>query len=74
MSRHLRVLRTSGLVEDDRVEHDNRIRVYRLRREPFTDLQAWLERVEAFWTGQLASFAEHREQTRARPADRGEDE
>ena len=34
MSRHLRVLRTRGLVEEERVDEDARVRVYRLRREP----------------------------------------
>jgi hypothetical protein len=30
-----------------------------LRREPFTDLTAWLDQVEAFWTDQLGAFREH---------------
>ena len=49
MSRHLRVLRASGLVEAAGVDDDARLRVYRLRREPFVALQAWLDQVEAFW-------------------------
>ncbi len=48
MSRHLRLLRTRGLVEEERVEHDARIRIYRLRRECFADLHAWLDQVEEF--------------------------
>ena len=56
ISRHLRVLRTRGLVEEERSPEDARQRVYRLRREPFEDLNAWLERVEAFWNEQLDSF------------------
>lgn len=63
MSRHLRVLRTRGLIEEDRVEHDARIRIYRLRREPFDELQEWLEQVEDFWTEQLGSFKAHAERT-----------
>ena len=59
MSRHLRVLRDSGLVEAQGVEEDARARVYRLRREAFADLQAWLEQVGAFWDEQLASFRKH---------------
>lgn len=56
MSRHLRVLRTRGLVEEDRDERDARLRIYRLRPEPFRNLQEWLEEVEAFWTDQLDAF------------------
>lgn len=64
MSRHLRVLRRRGLVEEERVEHDARVRIYRLRRERFADLHAWLEQVETFWTDQLDAFKTHAERTR----------
>lgn len=64
MSRHLRVLRTRGLVEEERSDPaDSRRRLYRLRRQPFSDLGAWLERVEAFWTAQLGAFKSHAERT-----------
>src|ERR1700694_1389804 len=33
MSRHLKLLRKSGLVEEDRDEFDSRVRIYRLRNE-----------------------------------------
>jgi DNA-binding transcriptional ArsR family regulator len=59
MSRHLRVLRKSGLVDEDEPEHDARVRIYRLRRERFTELREWVEDVEAFWTAQLEAFAQH---------------
>jgi DNA-binding transcriptional ArsR family regulator len=64
MSRHLRVLRATGLVEEQRVEHDARVHVYRLRPEPFVTLQAWLDDVQAFWAGQLDSYRTHVERTR----------
>ena len=65
MSRHLRVLRVSGLVEEQRAEPaDARLRVYRLRREPFVELQGWLSNVDAFWTEQLGAFKSHAEQAR----------
>ena len=64
MSRHLRVLRISGLVEEERVDHDARVHVYRLRREQFVTLQAWLDGVHAFWTDQLDAYREHVERTR----------
>ena len=66
MSRHLRVLRTTGLVSEDELEEDARVRVYRLRPEPFAALRSWLDEVESFWEGQLGSFAEHVERTRRR--------
>ncbi|MGW1616624.1 ArsR/SmtB family transcription factor [Streptomyces sp. NPDC002285] len=59
ISRHLRVLRRSGLVEEHGVEDDARVRVYQLRQEPFVALQAWLDQVQAFWTDQLGAFKEH---------------
>jgi DNA-binding transcriptional ArsR family regulator len=67
MSRHLRVLRTGGLIEEERVAHDARVRVYRLRRERFDDLHGWLEQIEAFWSDQLGSFKAHAERTGRRP-------
>ncbi len=62
MSRHLKVLRASGLVElapED--PSDARARSYRLRRQPFSELGTWLEEVETFWGGQLAAFKQHAE-------------
>ena len=56
MSRHLRVLRSSGLVEEARDERDARARVYRLRPERFRALRDWLARVEGFWGEQLGAF------------------
>jgi DNA-binding transcriptional ArsR family regulator len=59
ISRHLRVLRTRGLVEEERVDEDARVRVYRLRREPFDALSLWLRELESFWSDQLESFGAH---------------
>lgn len=59
MSRHLRVLRSSGLVEVAAAGDDARARIYRLRRQPFGDLQAWLDQVTVFWDEQLDSFKAH---------------
>ena len=53
ISRHLRVLRVSRVIEEVRLEEDARVRIYQLRQEPFAELHAWIERVESFWTGQL---------------------
>jgi len=64
MSRHLRILRRSGLVEEGGIDDDARVRVYRLRAEPFRALRDWLTEVEAFWGAELASFKAHAEKTR----------
>jgi DNA-binding transcriptional ArsR family regulator len=64
MSRHLRVLRTTGLVEEDSLEEDARVRIYRLRPEPFAALRSWLDEVESFWGDQLGSFKAHVEKRR----------
>lgn len=64
MSRHLRTLRLTGLIEQDPADGDGRIRRYRLRRDRFAALQAWLDQVEAFWTEQLGAFKAHAERTR----------
>ena len=66
LSRHLRVLRKSGLVEDSGVEHDARVRVYRLRPERFAILRTWLDEVEAFWSAELSALKAHAERTRGR--------
>ena len=66
LSKHLRVLRTCGLVEEERFADDARVRVFRLRRQPFDALQAWLRHVEAFWGEQLGSFKAHAERKRGR--------
>jgi DNA-binding transcriptional ArsR family regulator len=67
LSRHLRVLRQSGLIENSEVEHDARVRVYRLRPERFAILRHWLEDVEAFWAAELSAFKAHAERRRAGP-------
>ena len=56
MSRHLRVLRTTGLIEPEGDDADARARIYRLRPEPFSALRAWLDDVERFWKVELAAF------------------
>jgi DNA-binding transcriptional ArsR family regulator len=66
MSRHLRVLRKTGLVEESELDHDARVRVYRLKRERFVELRDWIAEVEAFWADQLDGFKAHAERTRGR--------
>ena len=66
LSRHLRVLRRSGLIREQGVEEDARVRIYGLRKEPFDQLRVWLEEVESFWTGELAAFRDHVEASKVR--------
>jgi DNA-binding transcriptional ArsR family regulator len=66
MSRHLRVLRDTGLVERAFDDDDARANVYRLRREKFMQLRTWLDEIERFWALQLDAFARHAEKTRGK--------
>jgi DNA-binding transcriptional ArsR family regulator len=61
MSRHLRHLRQSGLVEETHPEFDARVRVYALRPEPMVHLLRWLEETERMWSEQLGAFKAHLE-------------
>ncbi len=64
MSRHLKTMRESGLVEEDRDRLDSRVRIYRLRREPVDELKAWLARTEDMWARQLRAFKAHVQKSR----------
>jgi DNA-binding transcriptional ArsR family regulator len=55
-SKHLKVLRSCALVQEERPADDARVRVYRLRPERLSELKDWLEDVETFWSDQLAAF------------------
>lgn len=61
MSRHLRVLRKSGLVREEGHEDDARLRIYHLERARFVDLEVWLEEVRGFWKDQLTAFKAYAE-------------
>ena len=50
VSRHLRVLRESGLVE---VRQEAQRRVYSLRAEPLAEVDEWLGRYRALWEQRL---------------------
>ena len=59
MSRHLKTLRQSGVVEETHPEFDARVRIYALRPEPMVHLMRWLEETERMWSDQLAAFKAH---------------
>lgn len=59
MSRHLRTLKDSGLVEESHPAFDARVRIYALRPEPMVHLIRWLEETERMWSEQLLAFKAH---------------
>lgn len=59
VSKHLRVLRQSGLVE---VRPDAQRRLYRLRPEPLADIDAWLAPYRQMWTRSLDRLDQHLEE------------
>ncbi|MPZ13411.1 MAG: metalloregulator ArsR/SmtB family transcription factor [Chloroflexi bacterium] len=59
MSRHLRILRQSGLVDEIRSDFDARVRIFTLRPEPIAELKHWLEEMEQMWAEQLSAFKAH---------------
>lgn len=62
MSNHLRLLLDAGVVADERLPSDARARLFRLRPELITGLQAWLDQVQAEWRVQLGAFKRHVEE------------
>lgn len=61
LSRHLRTLKTSGLIEEAHPEFDARVRVYSLRAGAVAELRNWLADTERLWSEQLAAFKSHLE-------------
>ena len=61
MSRHLRTLRRSGVVEESHPDFDARVRGYALRAGAMDELKAWLEETERMWAEQLTAFKAHLE-------------
>lgn len=59
MSRHLKVLLRSGIVEDERVPDDARVRLFKLRPESLVAVQAYLDQLQMEWRQQLRSFKRH---------------
>lgn len=59
LSRHLKTLKTAGLVEESHPDYDARVRVYQMSPAPMADLKDWLAKTEALWARQLAAFKAH---------------
>jgi DNA-binding transcriptional ArsR family regulator len=58
VSKHLRALRTAGLVE---VRPDAQRRLYRLCPEPLAEVDAWLAPYRRLWTQSLDTLEQHLE-------------
>jgi len=56
VSKHLRVLREAGFVEST---VDAQRRLYRLKPEPFQELDAWLGRFRRFWSAHIDALERH---------------
>jgi DNA-binding transcriptional ArsR family regulator len=61
LSRHLRVLRKVGLVVEQGLEDDARVRIYTVRPVALEPVQEWLWQVEDLWQRQLQSFKTYAE-------------
>lgn len=60
ISKHLRVLRSAGLVV---TKKDGTARVCRLNAKPLRAVSAWLQEYEAFWGESLRSLKNYVEET-----------
>jgi DNA-binding transcriptional ArsR family regulator len=56
LSRHLRILKDAGLVEESHPQFDARVRIYAFRDGAMAELQQWLAETEALWATQLQAF------------------
>ena len=70
VSRHLRVLREAGIVDESRPQADRRVRVYTLRTEPLDELAGWLGELTRGWQAQLDSYKDFVALRTARPGKR----
>ena len=64
MSKHLRLMKQSGLVQETHPEFDSRVRIYALKDGAIDALKAWVAQTEALWATQLAAFKSHVEKRR----------
>jgi DNA-binding transcriptional ArsR family regulator len=60
VSKHLRVLREAGFVEST---VDAQRRLYRLRPEPFEEVEAWLNQFRLFWSAHVDALERHLDRT-----------
>jgi DNA-binding transcriptional ArsR family regulator len=65
VSKHLRVLRDAGFVEST---VDAQRRLYRLKPEPFREVDAWLAQFRRFWNAHLDALERHLDHMNDDPA------
>ncbi len=68
VSKHLKILRTAGLVE---ARVDAQRRVYRIRHEPLREVDAWLAPFRRFWSAHVDALERHLDRMKQRPHPRG---
>jgi DNA-binding transcriptional ArsR family regulator len=56
VSKHLRVLREAGFVEST---VDAQRRLYRLKPEPFQEMETWLAQFRRFWSAHVDALERH---------------
>jgi DNA-binding transcriptional ArsR family regulator len=66
VSKHLRVLRSSGFVA---ARVDGQRRMYHLRPEPLNEVATWLEPYRQLWQDRLDRLARHLEETKDQKGD-----
>lgn len=64
VSKHLRVLKEAGLVE---ARVDAQRRLYRVRTEPLSELDDWLEPYRRLWERRLDKLEDHLDRRRKKP-------
>ena len=62
VSKHLRVLRDAGFVEST---VDAQRRLYRLKPEPFQEVDAWLDQFRRFWSAHVDALERHLDRMRS---------
>ncbi len=62
VSKHLRVLKEAGIVE---ARHEAQRRLYRIRPQPFVELDAWLDGYRQLWDARLDRLEEHLDRRRS---------
>ena len=65
VSKHLRVLREAGFVEST---VDAQRRLYRLKPEPFREMNSWLEQFRRFWSGHVDALERYLDRINPSPA------
>jgi DNA-binding transcriptional ArsR family regulator len=68
VSKHLRVLREAGFVEST---VDAQRRLYRLKPEPFRELDTWLDQFRRFWSGHVDALERYLDRMDPSPSTKG---